>query len=504
MKELNQIIANLSGVIAVRGRTDRTIRAIRYDSRRVEPGDLFVAVNGRDDQALRFVEGAVEAGAAVVILDDPERMPEGGNGTTWLLVEDARVAMAEAAAELEGHPSRRLRLWGVTGTNGKTTVAHVLYGLINGRSDGTVGLIGTLGATIGQTEATGYTTPEAPELQQIFSRMVAAGLREVVMEVSSHALALHRVDQLRFDGAIYTNITQDHLDFHTTFQDYSDAKKRLFDRLDAEATAVVNLDDLQGSAMVRDTDAGVVWYGHGKDADLRIDDTELAAEGSAWVVNYSERFGGGSDRFRSRLVGAFNVMNITAACGIGLAAGIPRSELPALVDQLEPVPGRMESIPLRSGGRAIVDYAHTPDALENLLGTTREILAGEGKIHLVFGCGGDRDRTKRPLMGEVAGRLADYLYITSDNPRSEDPERIISEVATGTGRSGTEQLLIVDRAEAIGTALGSAAPHDVVVVAGKGHETTQVIGTETHRFDDREVIRQVDRGATLADSRAGE
>ncbi len=495
MKELNAIISNLSGVIALRGRADRMIRQIRYDSRQVEAGDLFVAVNGRDDQALRFVEDAVAAGAAAVVLDDPERMPTQGNGTTFLLVEDARVAMAEAAAELEGHPSGELRIYGITGTNGKTTVAHVLRGLLSDAGRAT-GLIGTLGVTIESTESTGYTTPESPELQQIFRRMVSAGLTDVVMEVSSHALQLHRVDGIRFDGGIFTNITQDHLDFHTTFQDYLDAKKRLFDRLDAAASAVVNIDDLQGPAVVRDTDAGVVWYGHGENADLRIDHTDLTAEGSAWVVNYSDRFGGGSDRFDSRLVGAFNVMNITAACGMALAAGIDRESLPDLVRRLEPVPGRMESIRLEGGGTAIVDYAHTPDALQNLLETTRRI-APNGKVHLVFGCGGDRDRTKRPLMGEVAGRLADYLYITSDNPRSEDPERIISEIAVGTGRGGGNQLLIVDRAEAIVAALRSAGTDDVVVVAGKGHETCQIIGSEVREFDDREVIRRAD--ATVAD-----
>jgi UDP-N-acetylmuramoyl-L-alanyl-D-glutamate--2,6-diaminopimelate ligase len=498
MKELNSIISSLSGVIALRGRVDRNIRHIRYDSRRVEQGDLFVAVNGREDQALRYVEDAVSAGAAAVVLDDPERMPAQGNGATFLLVEDARVAMAEASAELEGHPSRDLRIYGITGTNGKTTVAHVLYGLLRGAGFPT-GLIGTLGVTIETTESTGYTTPESPELQQIFRRMANAGLGNVIMEVSSHALQLHRVEGVNFFGGIYTNITQDHLDFHTTFQDYLNAKKRLFDRLDAEASAVVNIDDLQGPAMVRDTDAGIVWYGHGESADLRIDDTDLAAEGSAWVVNFSDRFGGGSDRFYSRLVGSFNVINITAACGMALVAGVDRRSLPDLVSRLNPVPGRMETIRLDRGGTAIVDYAHTPAALEILLQTTRTIAPAGGKIHVVFGCGGDRDRTKRPIMGEVAGRLADFLYITSDNPRSEDPEQIISEVAVGTGRGGSDQLLIVDRAEAIVTALRSADPDDVVVVAGKGHETSQIIGSETREFDDREVIRGAGTGATIAD-----
>lgn len=507
MKELNSIIQNLSGVIALRGRTGRTIRSICYDSRQVEEGDLFVAVNGRDDQALRFVEDALERGAAAVILDDPERMPEKGNGATFLLVHDARIAMAEAAAELQGRPAESLRLYGVTGTNGKTTVAYLLRDMLQ-ESGQQTGLIGTLGATIGETEQTGYTTPESPQLQEILRRMVDGGITEVVMEVSSHALQLDRVHGLRFNGAIYTNISHDHLDFHTTFQDYSDAKKRLFDRLDADATAVVNIDDLQGATMVRDSDAGIIRYGRGSDADLRIDNTELSATGSAWVVTWSDRFGGGSDRFESPLVGGFNVMNVTAACAMGVAAGISREDLPALVSRLRPVPGRMESLRLQNGASAIVDFAHSPDALENLLEAARGFLKPGGAIHLVFGCGGDRDRAKRPVMGEVAARLADRLYITSDNPRGEDPAAIIAEIEAGTGVNQEEkQERIIDRATAIAKAVSAAASDDIVIVAGKGDERTQIIGEQRLPFDDRDVIKDADRrpvghDSTQSDSRA--
>ncbi len=491
MKELNSIIQSLSGVIAVRGGADRSIRSIRFDSREVEEGDLFVAVNGRDDLALGYVENALGRGASAVILDDPDRMPSHGNGATFLLVKDARRAMAEAAAEMEGYPGRGLRVFGITGTNGKTTVAHVLRDLLEGGGRKT-GLIGTLGVTIEGTEQTGYTTPESPELQRMLGRMVSSGIEDVVMEVSSHALSLDRVHGLRFNGAIYTNITQDHLDFHTTFQDYFDAKKRLFDRLDADATAVVNIDDVQGAAMVRDSDASLVWYGHGSDADLRVNNAELTADGSAWVITWSERFGGGSDRFETSLVGGFNVMNVTAACAMSIAAGLPREALPELVSRLGPVPGRMESYALQSGATAIVDYAHTPDALETLLETVRGFLVPEGRIHLVFGCGGDRDRGKRPLMGEVAGRLADHLIVTSDNPRSEDPEAIISEIVAGVEGRAHELVTEPDRADAIALAIRDAAPNDVVIVAGKGHETTQIVGKEKLPFDDRKVIREAE------------
>ncbi|MGE3799985.1 MAG: UDP-N-acetylmuramoyl-L-alanyl-D-glutamate--2,6-diaminopimelate ligase [Candidatus Kapaibacterium sp.] len=497
MKSLQSILTVLTEVIAIRGNVERNVRALRYDSRSVEKGDLYVAVNGPDDRALGFVSDALAAGAETILLDDPEHMPESGEGVTWVLVRDARKSMAEAAAFLFDYPMHDLQLYGITGTNGKTTTAHVLKSLLKGTGEAT-GMIGTLGMTIETTVPTGYTTPESPELMRMLAEMKNAGVKNVVMEVSSHAMTLKRVDGLRFAGGIFTNITQDHLDFHTTFEDYLNAKKSFFDRLDAYAHAVVNIDDLHGATMARDSHATVIRYGHGPNADLRISNTTLAPDGSAWVITLSDVLGGGEINLRTPLTGSFNVMNVTAACGLALTAGVDRTTLANLVSQLTPVPGRMETIQLRNGGGVVVDYAHTPDALESLLKTTRQFLGG-GRLLVVFGCGGDRDRGKRPIMGEIASRLADSIYVTSDNPRSEDPEKIINEILEGIPSTMPDVQRIADRRKAIEGALEEARAEDIVVVAGKGHETYQIIGSERLDFDDREVVRHWER--ERADSR---
>ncbi len=498
MKSLTSILTVLTEVIAIRGDVERNVRALRYDSRNVGKGDLFVAVNGPDDRALGFVPDAIAAGAETILLDDPEHMPEKAEGATWILVRDARKAMAEAAAFMFNYPMQDLTLYGVTGTNGKTTTAHVLRSILNGHGEPT-GMIGTLGMTIETTMPTGYTTPEAPELMSMLAEMKLAGMKNVVMEVSSHALTLKRVDGLRFAGGIFTNITQDHLDFHTTFEDYLNAKKSFFDRLDAHAHAVVNIDDVHGTAMARDSHAAIIRYGYGADADLRISDADLAPDGSSWIVTVSESLGGGSLALRSSLPGNFNVMNITAACGLAIAAGVDRGELPALVSLLQPVPGRMETIALPKGGTAVVDYAHTPDALKMLLETTHDFL-GSGRLLVVFGCGGDRDRGKRPMMGEIAAGLADHIYLTSDNPRNEKPESIIDEIAAGIPSGSVPVERIVDRRRAIEAALQEVTADDILVIAGKGHETYQIIGSERRDFDDREVVREW-KSKTSADSR---
>ena len=293
---------------------------------------------------------------------------------------------------------------------------------------------------------------------------------------------LHRVYGLRFSGAVFTNISQEHLDFHTSFEEYLDAKKSIFDRLDATAYAVVNVDDVQGSRMVRDTDADVIGYGTGDSAELRIDEEQLGADGSSWLIHFSERFGGGSDRFSCRLVGRFNVMNVTAACAAALGAGLDRSMLVQAVEGLDPVPGRMQSVSLASGASAIVDYAHTPDALANVLEAARRFVPSGGNLHILFGCGGDRDRTKRPEMGRIAAEGADCLWVTSDNPRSEDPAVIRQAVLEGAP-DATE---VGDRAEAILRAVDALGAGDALLIAGKGHETGQVVGHDVLPFDDVE------------------
>jgi UDP-N-acetylmuramoyl-L-alanyl-D-glutamate--2,6-diaminopimelate ligase len=496
MKTLADILTAVTGHCEAQGRTDLSVHAIRYDSRQVKQGDLFVAVNGRDDRGVEFTGAAIEAGAGIVVTDAPDRMPRErieDKDVTLVVVDDARAAMAEMSGFLWDYPGRRLKIYGVTGTNGKTTATYLLKQLLEACGE-QCGMIGTLGKMLGTVTPTGYTTPEAPELEEIFDEMVRGGCTAVTMEVSSHALVLERVAGVAFGGALFTNLTQDHLDFHLTMQDYHDAKKLLFDRLDAGRPAVVNIDDLHGESMVRDSHAGIYRYGSGGAGstgaiDARIGGVGLAADGSRWSLTFSERLGGGTAELRSRLVGAFNIANVTGALALALALGYDRETLLRAVPALEPVPGRMESIALGDGAAAVVDYAHTPDALENVLKSLRDLRAAGGRITAVFGCGGDRDRAKRPLMGEIAARLADRVVLTSDNPRSEEPERIIDEIASGMPQSsGAER--IADRRAAIEHALDGAAPGDLVLIAGKGHEDYQIIGAERRHFNDCEVVRE--------------
>jgi UDP-N-acetylmuramoyl-L-alanyl-D-glutamate--2,6-diaminopimelate ligase len=401
--------------------------------------------------------------------------------------------MAQMAGYLFGYPQRRLRMYGVTGTNGKTTTTYVLRQLLEAAGE-RVGVIGTLGKMLGEIVPTGYTTPEAPELMEILDEMVRAGYGAVAMEVSSHALALHRVAGIRFDGAIFTNLTQDHLDFHPTMQDYHDAKKLLFDRLDTDGAAVVNVDDLHAESMVRDCHARIYRYGGAGTADARITRVQLGPDGSRWELVLSKKLGGGRFPLQSPLLGAFNVSNITAAFTLALALGLDRERLVETVRELRPVPGRMASIPLRSGATAVIDYAHTPDALKNVLDSLREVSEGHGKVTLVFGCGGDRDRGKRPQMGAIAARLADDVIVTSDNPRSEDPQAIIDQIVAGMEKRSAVQVA-ADRARAITMALDAAGPGDLVLIAGKGHEDYQIVGTERRHFSDAEVVQQWNAGA---------
>lgn len=487
MKTLETILTGISGLREVRGERTREVRAIRYDSRRVAPGDMYVAVNGRDDRGLEYLPAAVEAGAKIVVVDDIGRVPADllASDLTLVLVEDARRAMAAMAHRLFDFPGSSLKVYGVTGTNGKTTVTYVLRQLLEACGE-CAGVIGTLGKVVGRIVPTGYTTPEAPELAEILDEMRKARLTAVAMEVSSHALALDRVTGLNFDGVIFTNLTQDHLDFHSSFQEYHDAKKLLFDRLDAGRPAVVNIDDLHGASMVRDCNADVYRYGSSAKADAKIEEVYLAPENSRWELRFSNRLGGGQVSLSAPLVGAFNVSNITGALVLAMAAGYDRETLLNAVAALRPVPGRMESIPLGNGATAVIDYAHTPDALENVLRTLRE--TGGAGVTVVFGCGGNRDAGKRPIMGAIAARLADRVILTSDNPRGEDPGSIMEDIAAGIS-SGVSVKRIADRALAIEHALDESAAGDLVLIAGKGHEDYQIIGAERRHFSDGEQVR---------------
>jgi UDP-N-acetylmuramoyl-L-alanyl-D-glutamate--2,6-diaminopimelate ligase len=458
---------------------------VTYDSRRVRPGCVFVALRGEKADGLTFVPQAIAGGAAAIVAEPA--MPA-GQRLPWAVVKNARLALALLAAEFFGDPSRQMQVIGITGTNGKTTTSYLLNAIFE--AAGTrCGLMGTVAYRIGdQAFAATRTTPEAPEVQGFMRQMVDAGCGACVMEVSSHALALHRVDGIEFKAAVFTNLTRDHLDFHKDMESYFAAKRRLFDLLPDGAPSLINVDDPRGASLV-DAVSRPVTYGITKTADVSPGPLAYTLSGLAFDVRTPQ----GTVAVRSRLVGRPNVFNILAAVGTAAALDVPLDAIERGLATLPGVPGRFElaSNP-EDDVTVVVDYAHTDDALRNLLETARSM--APHRVITVFGAGGDRDRTKRPLMGMVAARLSDVVVITSDNPRSEDPLRIIEEVKRGaepeTRQSNAELLSIVDRGEAIARAVRVAEPGDVVLIAGKGHEKYQEIGSRTHPFDDVAVARE--------------
>lgn len=488
---IGELLSDLSSVELPPDVAARTATGIAYDSRRVAPGAVFVALRGLKADGLTFAPQAEARGAAVIVADRPR--PDGIR-TAWVEVPNARVALAELADRFFGHPSGRLRAVGITGTNGKTTTAYLLRAIFEA-AGWRCGLLGTVVYSFGgQDRPADRTTPEAPDLQQMLRRMVDEGCAAAVMEVSSHALALHRVDAMTFAAGVFTNLTRDHLDFHKDMESYFAAKRRLFEMLPADAPAVVNLDDPRGSVL-----AGIsrrpVTYAIRAKADVTPEPFELSLGG----LSFTARTPRGRVQVKSRLVGRPNVSNILAAVATSVALDVPTDAIEEGLAGQPGVPGRFEVVHAgESDVTVVVDYAHTDDALKNLLETARAL--APSRLVTVFGCGGDRDKTKRPLMGAVAGRLSDVVVITSDNPRSEDQLRIIEEVRRGVpapsrnnGRPGPgspEVIVQVDRREAIGKAIEEARAGDLVVIAGKGHEKTQVIGDRVLPFDDVTVARE--------------
>jgi UDP-N-acetylmuramoyl-L-alanyl-D-glutamate--2,6-diaminopimelate ligase len=469
------------------GAVPATVRALTADSRTVERGDCFVAVPGFKQDARRFIPDAVARGAGLVVTEG-EAVP--GVAVPQVLVPATRPALARLAAAYHGHPSRALTVVGITGTNGKTTTSYLVDALL--RTLGPTGILGTIHYAVGsEIRPAGQTTPEALDIQAMLATMRERGVTGVAMEVSSHALALSRVDELAFDVAVFTNLTQDHLDFHGTLEEYGRAKRRLFELLAASPkprrTAIVNGDDPWGARMVNGLGLDVLTFGLGAGHRIRpttwtssLDGIRMRVETPAGVVDVA-----------SPLIGEHNVMNLLGAVGVGVALGLAPAAIARALAELAAVPGRFEQVRAGQPFLVVVDYAHTPDALERVLTTARKITAG--RLGVVFGCGGDRDRTKRPIMGEIAARLSDRAWITSDNPRSERPESIIEEVAVGVRRvwaAPERYAMVADRRAAISAALSWAEPGDAIVIAGKGHETYQIIGSDVLPFDDREVARQ--------------
>ena len=460
-------------------------RGVTHDSRRVESGWVFVALRGLKADGVDFAPKAIAAGAVAVVAD---RASATSTAVPWIVVRDARLALAWLAAEFFAHPSREMQVVGITGTNGKTTTGFLVSSIFE--AAGTrCGLMGTVTYRLGAQEfAATRTTPEAPELQGMMREMVSAGCGACVMEVSSHALALRRADSIHFSGAIFTNLTRDHLDFHLNMEDYFAAKRRLFEMLPPAAPAVVNLDDPRGTAMAEAATAPVT-YAINQPADVTPGPLSFSFAG----LEFDARTPRGIVHVRSSLMGRPNVYNILGAVGVTMALDVPLHAIERGLETLAGVPGRFErASSAHDDITVIVDYAHTDDALKNLLEMARPLASR--RLITVFGAGGDRDRTKRPLMGMVAVRLSDVVVITSDNPRSEDPARIIDEVNRGaqpeTRQRGAQVATIVDRREAILNAVAQAEPGDVVLIAGKGHEKYQEIGGVTLPFDDVAVARE--------------
>ena len=466
------------------------VTAVTHDSRAVFPGSVFVAIRGHKTDGARFADEAVRRGAVAVVAETPR--PD-GLAVIWLVTPDARLALADLAAALYEHPSESLTVVGVTGTNGKTTTTYLMASVFDaanlpcGRMSTTTVRVGP--GPGGERDAA-HTTPEASDVQRLLHEMADRGCQACAMEVSSHALMLQRVAHVRFAAAIFTNLTRDHLDFHGDMQHYFDAKRRLFDLLPAGAPAIVNVDDPRGPELAKGLPR-VITYAIDRPADVRAKAVHSTLEGLAFEAETPR----GSLAMRSPLVGRPNVYNILGVVAAATALGLPADAIEAGIARLERVPGRFQLVSATVDDvRVVVDYAHTDDALKNLLETARPLT--QGRVIAVFGCGGDRDRTKRPLMGAVAARLSDYVVITSDNPRSEDPARILDEIKLGLApalepgapkRPATPWIAEVDRRTAIERAIRSAKPGDLVVIAGKGHETYQIIGDRTLAFDDVEV-----------------
>ena len=462
------------------GPADVEVESLAYDSRDVRPGTLFFCVPGFTSDGHDFAPRAVEAGAGALVVER-----ELGLGVPEVRVTSVRAAMAPAAARFFGNPTARLRTVGITGTNGKTTTAWLVRHLLEAAGTQT-GLLGTVASVIGgQRQPVVRTTPEAIDLQASFAAMEAAGDRACAMEVSSHALQLDRADAIHWAAAVFTNLSRDHLDFHGTMEEYFLAKRRLFQS--APDRAIVNLDDLHGKRLAAEL-GGAVGYGIASDAEWRATGVEGGLTGSRYRVLSPA----GELEVRSPLPGRFNVLNALAALATVAALGVDPHAAAAALGDFAAVPGRFEPVDEGQGFAVLVDYAHTPDSLENVLAAARELT--EGRVIVVFGAGGDRDRGKRPQMGEIAARLADLAIVTSDNPRSEDPEAIIGEILEGAG--GRAEA-IVDRRAAIARAVEAASTGDVVLVAGKGHEQGQEFaGGRKEPFDDVRVARDALRGAS--------
>ncbi len=477
------LASELFGTMLPQGFRDINITGIANDSRNVTEGNVFVCVNGFETDGHKYAKSAEENGAAIIVAEDKIDV-----SVPVIYVENSRVAIAELASRYYGNPSEKFKLIGVTGTNGKTTITYLLKSILE-TAGMHAGVIGTNQNIIGDkvlvTQSTTPTTPNSLELQQLFAEMAQGGAECVVMEVSSHALELERVHGCHFDVGIFTNLTQDHLDFHKTMENYLNAKAKLFKISDK---GVVNFDDAGGKEIAKRGGCDILTVGLHDDSKLYAKNIESSARGVKFDVVYD----GKTYNMELAIPGKFSVYNAICAIGGGIQLGIDMETIQKGLKNATGVMGRVEVVPTDTDYTVIIDYAHTPDGIENIISAVKDFAVG--RVITLFGCGGDRDNTKRAVMGEIAGRLSDYSIITSDNPRTEDPMRIISMVEEGMKKTDGKYTVIPDRREAIGYALGFAKKDDVIILAGKGQETYQIIGKEKYDFDERvEVYKHLNK-----------
>ena len=480
--KLSELLKSVS-ILQIVGPAETEITGVNIDSRKIEKGHLFVAIKGTQTDGHKFIAKAIELGATAILCEDmPEEKIE---SVSYLQVASTEDLVGQVATNFYGNPSKKLKLVGVTGTNGKTTIATLLYNMFR-KFGHRCGLLSTVCNYIeDEAIAADHTTPDPIELNHLLHRMVEAGCEYAFMECSSHAIAQKRIGGLTFAGGIFTNLTRDHLDYHKTFENYRNAKKAFFDGLPKEAFAITNADDKNGSVMVQNCKANIKTYSIRQMADFRAHIIECHFEGMYLEINGRE--------VGVQFIGKFNVSNLLAVYGAAVMLGKNPEDVLVVMSTLKSVAGRLEPIRSKDGITAVVDYAHTPDALENVLNAIHEVLEGkEGHVITVCGAGGNRDKGKRPLMAQEAVKQSDRVIITSDNPRFEEPQDIINDMLAGlTPQQMKKVVSIVDRKEAIRTACMMAQKGDVILIAGKGHEDYQEIKGVKHHFDDREVVRDI-------------
>ncbi len=473
--KLRELIKNLS-IIEMNADAELEISGVSYDSRKTEKGDMFVAIRGFEADGHKFIPKAVENGAAVILCEEKPACD-----IPYVLVSDSRYGLAIVSRDFFGNPAAEMKMIGITGTSGKTSSSYLIKHLLESKLDAKVGLIGTNGNMIGDEFLhTEHTTPESYELHKLFRHMADSGCTHVVMEVSSHSLTLERVAGIHFDVALYTNLSQDHLDFHGTMEEYAAAKRKLFSMC---SLGCFNLDDAWADFMRDGASCRTLTFSAEKnEADLVAKDIRLTADG----VRFASVSGDGISMTKLGIPGMFSVYNALGTMAVGLALGLSLADCSDAMSSAKGVKGRLEIVPTGRDFSVVIDYSHKPDALEKVLKTLKPVT--RGRLIALFGCGGDRDKLKRPIMGRIAADNADLVVVTSDNPRTEDPDEIIREIVAGMKDKRTPTKVICDRREAIAWAIDNAASGDVLLLAGKGHEDYQVVGHEKHHMDEREIV----------------